>query len=554
MRTERRLNSMADGRRRPFRWRWALILLSSSIQLVASSYHERRLYEDLMRDYNNLERPVANHSQPVTVYLKVSLQQLIDVDEKNQVVLVNAWLDYAWHDYKLMWDKNEYGNITDVRFPAGKIWRPDVLLYNSVDPNFDSTYPTNLIVYNTGDVSWVPPGIFKISCKIDIKWFPMDSQKCFFKFGSWTYAGSKLDLQPAKGGFDISEYMSNGEWSLPLTTTARSEKFYDCCPDEPYPGKLNLNVHQHTNVLDVTFYLHMKRRTLYYGFNLIMPCILTTAMTLLGFTLPSDAGEKITLQITVLLSICFFLSMLSEMSPPTSEAVPLLGVFFSSCLIIVTLSTCFTVYVINLHYRTPETHEMTPMVFSCGLFKRLPITLQTRTVLLYWLPYLLRIERPGIYLSWETLPSIVPWSKPKRHSESLIRNVKQVEDGSRNSIDIERQIQQYITGISNGGTAAAFKTIRNGTSTQHSLESTQLGSVSPASDSGNQAILVLLQKISFELKTITKRMMEEERETSQANSWKFAAMVVDRLCLYIFSFLLVGTIAGILVAAPYLSD
>lgn len=36
-----------------------------------ASYHERRLYEDLMRDYNNLERPVANHSNPVTVYLKV---------------------------------------------------------------------------------------------------------------------------------------------------------------------------------------------------------------------------------------------------------------------------------------------------------------------------------------------------------------------------------------------------------------------------------------------------------------------------------------------------
>lgn len=50
------------------------------------SHHERRLYDDLMRDYNILERPVENHSQPVTVYLKVSLQQLIDVDEKNQIV------------------------------------------------------------------------------------------------------------------------------------------------------------------------------------------------------------------------------------------------------------------------------------------------------------------------------------------------------------------------------------------------------------------------------------------------------------------------------------
>ncbi|KAI6217845.1 Acetylcholine receptor subunit alpha-type acr-16 [Aphelenchoides fujianensis] len=462
----------------------ALVVAASttSIQLVVASYHERRLYEDLMRDYSTLERPVANHSQPVTVYLKVSLQQLIDVDEKNQVVT-------SWNDYKLRWDPQEYGNITDAKCGVRTF-----LLYNSVDSSFDSTFPTNLIVYSNGDISWVPPGIFKISCKIDIRWFPMDSQKCFFKFGSWTYAGSKLDLQPAKGGFDISEYMTNGEWALPMTTVSRSEKFYDCCPDEPYP--------------DVTFYLHMKRRTLYYG-----GC-LTSSHDLIN-RLPTAAGrgrERSRLQITVLLSICFFLSMLSDMSPPTSggqqtgKRCRLLGIFFSTCLIIVTLSTCFTVYVLNLHYRTSETHSMSPT---------------TRTILLYWLPYLLRIERPGVYLSWET-----------------------------NSIDIERQIQQYITGMSNGGTATAFKTIRNG---GHSIDST-LVSVSPASDAGNQAILALLQKISYELKTITKRMQEEEREEATSNSWKFAAMVVDRLCLYVFTVFLGCTIVGILLAAPYLSD
>lgn len=111
-----------------FRWRCLLFLLSEFIQISESSYHERRLYEDLMRDYNNLERPVANHSDAVIVYLKVSLQQLIDVDEKNQIVFINAWLDYTWNDYKLRWDKGEYGNISDIRFPAGRIWKPDVSL------------------------------------------------------------------------------------------------------------------------------------------------------------------------------------------------------------------------------------------------------------------------------------------------------------------------------------------------------------------------------------------------------------------------------------------
>ncbi|VIO99495.1 Uncharacterized protein BM_BM13586 [Brugia malayi] len=489
-------------------------LIAFQPMIATGSYHERRLYDDLMKNYNSLERPVQNHSQPVVVYLKVSLQQIIDVDEKNQIVYVNAWLDFAWNDYKLRWDKNKYGNITDVRFPAGKIWKPDVLLYNSVDANFDSTYPTNMVVYNTGDISWIPPAIFKISCKINIEWFPFDEQRCFFKFGSWTYDGDKLDLQPGKGGFDISEYMPSGEWALPMTTVSRTVKFYECCP-EPYP--------------DLKFYLHLRRRTLYYGFNLIMPCILTTMMTLLGFTLPPDAGEKITLQITVLLSICFFLSVVSEMSPPTSEAVPLLGIFFSCCMIVVTASTVFTVYVLNLHYRTSETHEMGTL---------------TKTLLLYWLPYLLRINRPGVHLSWKALPSLFPCTKPTTttpHSESLMRNIKEAESCSRsNSVDVECRVCQYMSGICNG--KSPISTVFNGPTLSHTNRSV---------DVGQQATLLILQRIYQELKMITKRMMDAEKDDAKANNWKFAAIVVDRLCLYIFTIFIIASSCGILLSAPY---
>lgn len=55
---------------------------------------------------------------------------------------------------------------------------------------------------------------------------------------------------------------------------------YECCPEE---------------YIDVTFTIHIRRRTLYYGFNLIIPCVLISSMTLLTFTLPPDAGEKISL-------------------------------------------------------------------------------------------------------------------------------------------------------------------------------------------------------------------------------------------------------------------
>ena len=55
---------------------------------------------------------------------------------------------------------------------------------------------------------------------------------------------------------------------------------YECCP-APY--------------LDITFTIKIRRRTLYYFFNLIVPCILIASMAVLGFTLPPDSGEKLSL-------------------------------------------------------------------------------------------------------------------------------------------------------------------------------------------------------------------------------------------------------------------
>jgi nicotinic acetylcholine receptor len=63
-------------------------------------------------------------------------------------------------------------------------------------------------------------------------------------------------------------------------TSKRNIYFYKCCP-EAY--------------IDITFTISIRRRTLYYSFNIIIPSILIAALTLVGFLLPPDSGEKLTL-------------------------------------------------------------------------------------------------------------------------------------------------------------------------------------------------------------------------------------------------------------------
>ncbi|KAG7157788.1 Acetylcholine receptor subunit alpha-like 2, partial [Homarus americanus] len=128
----------------------------------------------------------------------------------------------------------------------------------------------------------------------------------------------------------------------------------------------------------------MRRKTLFYTVNLIIPCMGISFLTVLVFYLPSDSGEKVSLSISILLSLTVFFLLLAEIIPPTSLVVPLLGKFVLFTMILDTLSytlgsICVTVVVLNVHFRSPQTHSMAPWV---------------RRVFIHILPRLLVMRRP----------------------------------------------------------------------------------------------------------------------------------------------------------------
>ena len=57
----------------------------------------------------------------------------------------------------------------------------------SADGMYETTEGTKAKVDPEGRVQWHPPASYKVSCTIDVTYFPLDEQTCFFEFGSWTY-------------------------------------------------------------------------------------------------------------------------------------------------------------------------------------------------------------------------------------------------------------------------------------------------------------------------------------------------------------------------------
>lgn len=88
---------------------------------------------------------------------------------------------------------------------------------------------------------------------------------------------------------------------------------------------------------------------------------------------------QVSLTISILLSLTFFLLVLIEMIPSTSLALPLLGKYLVFTLLLVFLSIVVTIFVLNIHFRSAATHQMSA---------------RTRRLFLHVLPRLLRLQPP----------------------------------------------------------------------------------------------------------------------------------------------------------------
>ena len=94
-----------------------------------------------------------------------------------------------------------------------------------------------------------------------------------------TYSGLQVDITNRSATNDLTNYVESGEWELKSIHVKRNVRFYPCCPEEPYP--------------DVIFYMVLRRRIIYYLFNIIFPCVWLSILSLVGFWLPPDSGNLI---------------------------------------------------------------------------------------------------------------------------------------------------------------------------------------------------------------------------------------------------------------------
>ncbi|CAK5006602.1 unnamed protein product [Meloidogyne enterolobii] len=480
--------------------------------LIFGSDEEERLMVDIFRGYNSLILPMRNSSQPLTVKMGLQLLLLINVDEKDQIMQSNVWLTLKWHDFQLKWNPVNYGGVKDLRVSLDKVWLPDIVLFNNADGNYEVSYMSNVVIQYNGDMLWVPPAIYKSSCII----------VCHLIFGSWTYNEKEIKMDFDKSaGIDLLEYGESKIWDV--------------------VGAPATLVNQRSRI---EYQLRLRRKALFYTVVLIIPTVLMAFLSMAVFFLPTDSGEKMTLTISVLLSIVVFLLLVSKILPPTSSTIPLMAKYLLLTFVLNVITILVTVIIINIYFRSPITHQMPGWV---------------RSVFLKFIPRLLCMRRPRRH------PIVY------RHAAGF--GSKLARSGHTISIN------NGITGNSSArGLASAAAAILPGIGRfaltgpsrhhPHCMESNDQIEMSSREISGNWNNNRETREISSEafplssdairaikaIDYITDHLRKEEEHKTHRDDWRYVAMVIDRLLLLIFFGITLGGTLGVLLSAPHVFE
>ncbi|KAM3605393.1 uncharacterized protein V6R79_024837 [Siganus canaliculatus] len=524
----------------------SLLLQVFLICATASSGNlEAELFDELMKGYNKNVRPAEESGDITQVQIKMTLTNLISLNEKDEALTTSVWIELQWCDYRLRWDQPPrsalYGDITSkLRVPSQRIWLPDIVLENNVDGHFEVALYCNALVNSDGCVYWLPPAIYRSACPITVNYFPFDWQNCSMVFRSQTYSANEIELVLTVEDnttlewvdIDPQAFTENGEWVI-----------------KHRPAKKVLNTKYRRDELEyqeVVFFLVIQRKPLFYIINIIVPCVLFSALCLLVYFLPAKAGgQKCTMSIATLLGQTVFLLLIAKKVPETSQAVPLIGKYLMFVMSVTTIVVMNCVIVLNVSLRTPNTHIMTDKV---------------RKILLNTLPRFLRMRMQ----TWT--PNNNRSSQPS-NGETLTKGkqgVFLVPCRRRSSMTLITKAEEYVMRTARSELMFSRLKERNG------LVKSVLEKMHDELDKGTaEELSISLAKASPDLKKcvasciyIAEATREQNNFQNENEEWFLIGRVIDRICFIIMSLVFfIGTIGIFLMghfnqppSFPFLDD
>lgn len=338
-----------------------------------------------------------------------------------------------------------------------------------------------------------------------------------------------MDVQLKSPKGDLSVLIPSGEWKVIDFPATREE--VDFGLENPF--------------IFMEFTLHLVRYQKYGMVNFILPCLLVCVLALLVFLLPPDSGEKIGLSITVLLTLVVFLEILGDETPstPDTDPIPVVASFFVCTMLMVCASCILAVLNLYFHHRNVSLQvEMGPVF---------------RHMFLVILPFFVRMNPPGR----TSPPSFSEFFGKKDESfyTSELVPEHRMEDDNISSPNSQTKLTNSRMDTINsrdnqniGQTRITSQPVlsRSSSFERSSQEIDYHLKFEPQNSVEARAILLIGRNLLQELEKLTDHLESQAVTGAKVDDWKFAAMVLDRVFLYVFSVLMMLAMSMTILTSP----
>ena len=133
------------------------------------------LHDHILTGYRKTILPF--YDRTINITLGMFLFSINDFDEISGTFSAVAAFFITWFDPRVKWDKEDFGNISQIVVPSSEIWYPDLYFINPAKKMVaigDDTFFIRLL--NTGHVWRTISSITTTTCSVDMSYFPFDEQ------------------------------------------------------------------------------------------------------------------------------------------------------------------------------------------------------------------------------------------------------------------------------------------------------------------------------------------------------------------------------------------
>ncbi|XP_061681476.1 uncharacterized protein LOC133503673 isoform X2 [Syngnathoides biaculeatus] len=256
-------------------------------------------------------RPVVNISTATLVSVDFVLIGILGVDEKAQVLTTFIIQLLRWRNEFISWDPNECG-AQWITIPRKVLWVPDIVINEFMERN-SAPFTPYTYVYHDGFVMDLRP-VRVIGRLMSTEQIFQYSRSLMTTMGEWELIGIKAvkqKIQSSYGGF------------------------YE----------------------ELRFFISVRRRSMLYVVNLLMPCCFLITVDLFSFLLPPQKVDRSLFKMTLILGYTVFLLLMSDLLPITGNTLPLINVFLSLCLALMVVSLLETILITNLLHNSAHYSE-----------------------------------------------------------------------------------------------------------------------------------------------------------------------------------------------------